>query len=68
MTQISYIYWIVSDSQIHDVARLKPILPFYLPAVMGDANRLYVSRDVIPLYRSLLPKASIITPNWFEVE
>jgi len=29
---------------------------------------LYVSPDVIPVYRSLLPKASIITPNWFEVE
>ncbi|KAI0251478.1 hypothetical protein BJV78DRAFT_1282531 [Lactifluus subvellereus] len=24
--------------------------------------------DVIPIYRSLLPKATIITPNWFEVE
>lgn len=42
-------------------------LPYQL-AVMGDAGRLYVSRDVIPIYRSLLPKASIITPNWFEVE
>lgn len=48
--------------------KLKPKLLSYLLAVMGDAGRLYVSRDVIPLYRSLLPKASIITPNWFEVE
>ncbi|KAH9074796.1 Ribokinase-like protein [Lactarius deliciosus] len=29
---------------------------------------LYVSPDVIPIYRSLLPKATIITPNWFEAE
>lgn len=48
--------------------KLKPKLLSYLLAVMGDAGRLYVSRDVIPLYRSLLPRASIITPNWFEAE
>jgi pyridoxine kinase len=48
--------------------KLKPKLLSYLLAVMGDAGRLYVSRDVIPLYRSLLPTASIITPNWFEAE
>jgi len=45
-----------------------PNIEYLLDPVMGDAGRLYVSRDVIPLYRSLLPKASIITPNWFEVE
>lgn len=45
-----------------------PNIVYLLDPVMGDAGRLYVSRDVIPLYRSLLPKASIITPNWFEVE
>jgi hydroxymethylpyrimidine/phosphomethylpyrimidine kinase len=37
-------------------------------AVIGDAGRMYVPADVISVYRSLLPKASIITPNWFEVE
>jgi pyridoxine kinase len=68
MTLISYIYWIVSDSQIYVVAKLKLELRCYLLAVMGDAGRLYVSGDVIPLYRSLLPKAFIITPNWFEAE
>ncbi|KAJ3812133.1 Ribokinase-like protein [Lentinula aff. lateritia] len=35
---------------------------------MGDAGRLYVSADVVPVYRSLLPLSTIITPNWFEVE
>ncbi len=38
------------------------------PAVMGDAGRLYVAPDVIPVYRTMLPLATIITPNWFEVE
>lgn len=29
---------------------------------------LYVSPDVIPIYKSMLPLADIITPNWFEVQ
>ena len=35
---------------------------------MGDAGSLYVASDVIPVYCSMLPLATIITPNWFEVE
>ena len=35
---------------------------------MGDAGHLYVAPDVIPVYRMMLPLATIITPNWFEVE
>ena len=35
---------------------------------MGDAGQLYVAPDVIPVYRKMLPLATIITPNWFEVE
>ncbi|KAI0289574.1 Ribokinase-like protein [Russula brevipes] len=45
-----------------------PQIIYLLDPVMGDAGHLYVPPDVIPIYRSLLPKASIITPNWFEVE
>jgi len=37
-------------------------------AVMGDAGRLYVAPDVVPVYQGMLSLASIITPNWFEVE
>jgi pyridoxine kinase len=37
-------------------------------AVMGDNGKLYVAEDVVPLYRELLSIATIITPNWFEVE
>lgn len=37
-------------------------------AVLGDSGRLYVSPDCISVYRSMLPLATIITPNWFEVE
>ncbi|KAI9453399.1 Ribokinase-like protein [Lactarius psammicola] len=48
--------------------RDNPQIIYLLDPVMGDAGRLYVSPDVIPIYRSLLPKATIITPNWFEAE
>ena len=40
----------------------------HLSAVLGDSGRLYVSPEVIPIYREALPLATIITPNWFEVE
>jgi pyridoxine kinase len=35
---------------------------------MGDSGKLYVAPDVVPVYRTMLPLATIITPNWFEVE
>lgn len=37
-------------------------------AVLGDAGRLYVSADIVPIYKELLLYSTIITPNWFEVE
>lgn len=38
-------------------------------AVMGDVGRgLYVSPDVVPVYRRMLRLADIATPNQFEVE
>jgi len=36
--------------------------------VLGDAGKLYVSADIIPIYKELLLYSTIITPNWFEVE
>ena len=45
-----------------------PNLVYLLDPVMGDAGLLYVASDVIPVYRSMLSFATIITPNWFEVE
>ncbi|KIK04610.1 hypothetical protein K443DRAFT_92818 [Laccaria amethystina LaAM-08-1] len=43
-------------------------LIYLLDPVMGDAGQLYVAADVIPVYKDLLPQATVITPNWFEVE
>lgn len=39
-----------------------------IAAVLGDSGRLYVAPEVVPIYRDALPLATIITPNWFEVE
>jgi len=43
-------------------------LIYLLDPVMGDEGQLYVSPDVVPLYKELLSSATIITPNYFEVE
>jgi hypothetical protein len=52
MTRKSYIYWIVGD--ITKVRAKKLNHRCCCLAVIGDAGRLYVSLDVIPVYRSLL--------------
>ncbi|KAK6531927.1 putative pyridoxal kinase [Orbilia ellipsospora] len=39
-----------------------------LDPVMGDSGKLYVSEMVVPVYKSLLPLADLITPNQYEVE
>ena len=35
---------------------------------MGDQGRLYVSKDVVPVYKNLLRDADLILPNQFEAE
>lgn len=35
---------------------------------MGDDGRIYVSESVIPIYKSLMPRATCATPNYFEAE
>lgn len=39
-----------------------------LDPVMGDSGKLYVSEDVVPIYKALVPHADLITPNQFEAE
>ncbi|KAG6335998.1 hypothetical protein ID866_3093 [Astraeus odoratus] len=59
------------DAVHHLARRLKagnPELIYLLDPVLGDAGKLYVAEDVIPVYRQILPLATAITPNWFEVE
>ena len=35
---------------------------------MGDDGKIYVSPEVVPIYKSLLPRANCATPNHFEAE
>ncbi|KAF9233742.1 Ribokinase-like protein [Melanogaster broomeanus] len=46
----------------------KADLLYVLDPVLGDSGKLYVAENCVPLYRQMLPLATIITPNWFEVE
>jgi pyridoxine kinase len=39
-----------------------------LDPVMGDQGRLYVSEDVVPMYKQLISHADLILPNQFEAE
>ncbi|KAI9895044.1 MAG: putative pyridoxal kinase [Vezdaea aestivalis] len=39
-----------------------------LDPVMGDEGRLYVDKDVVPVYKSLLHEADLLLPNQFELE
>ncbi|KAG8860356.1 putative pyridoxal kinase [Tulasnella sp. 330] len=57
------------EVHIQEMKATTPSLIYVLDPVMGDDGRLYVDTDVVPIYRdNLLPLATIITPNWFEVE
>lgn len=39
-----------------------------LDPVMGDNGNLYVTQDVVPVYRGLIERADLILPNQFEAE
>ncbi|ETW79061.1 hypothetical protein HETIRDRAFT_435557 [Heterobasidion irregulare TC 32-1] len=58
---------VVADLAVK-LRKQNPELIYLLDPVIGDAGRMYVAPDVIPIYRTLLPHSTIITPNWFEVE
>ncbi|XP_063242742.1 pyridoxal kinase isoform X2 [Bacillus rossius redtenbacheri] len=48
---------------------VNPELVYVCDPVMGDNGHMYVSQDLLPIYRdTILPLADIITPNQFEVE
>lgn len=51
------------------ITSLKPGSFFWvLDPVMGDNGQLYVAKDIVPAYRSLLPHADLILPNAFEAQ
>jgi len=44
------------------------LLLLVLDPVMGDDGHLYVAKEVVPVYKSIVPKADIILPNQYEAE
>lgn len=39
-----------------------------LDPVMGDNGKIYVSEEVVPAYKALVPLADLVLPNQFEAE
>ncbi|WBW72886.1 pyridoxine-pyridoxal-pyridoxamine kinase [Schizosaccharomyces osmophilus] len=55
--------------QIAKLVKAKnPNAIWVLDPVLGDNGKLYVEEAILPLYRSMLPYADLITPNGFEAE
>jgi pyridoxine kinase len=53
---------------IESIKRINPNVFVLVDPVLGDDGKFYVPVDVIPLYKSLLKQATLITPNLFEAE
>ncbi|OBZ85091.1 Pyridoxal kinase [Choanephora cucurbitarum] len=43
-------------------------LIYVCDTVMGDCGQLYVSPEIVPLYRNIMKFADVVTPNQFEAE
>ncbi|WFD33811.1 pyridoxal kinase [Malassezia cuniculi] len=54
---------------VTELRKNNPELVYLLDPVMGDMGRgMYVNPDVLPIYRSMLPLATVICPNQFEAQ
>mmetsp|Transcript_49233 Transcript_49233/g.147061 ORF Transcript_49233/g.147061 Transcript_49233/m.147061 type:complete len:522 (+) Transcript_49233:86-1651(+) len=65
--------YIGTASFLREVVRLRQMLPaasrYVCDPVMGDNGKLYVSRDLVDVYREeVLPHVTVLTPNQFEAE
>ncbi|WFD29012.1 pyridoxal kinase [Malassezia sp. CBS 17886] len=59
----------VVERWIEKMRAQTPHLVYLLDPVMGDMDRgMYVNPDVLPIYRRMLPFATIICPNQFEAQ
>lgn len=59
----------VVERLVRRMRTVNPDLLYVLDPVMGDMDRgMYVDPDVLPIYRDMLPLASMITPNQFEAQ
>lgn len=54
---------------VNDLKERNPNLIYVCDPVMGDNGKLYVPKELIPIYKDIiLPLATIVTPNLFETE
>lgn len=54
---------------VERIREVNPELIYLCDPVMGDMGRgMYVDKDVLPVYRSMLRYTTIITPNQFEAQ
>ncbi|KAI9476575.1 MAG: pyridoxal kinase [Benjaminiella poitrasii] len=53
---------------IEKLKRKNPNLIYVCDTVMGDCGSLYVSPEIIPLYKNIMKSADVVTPNQFESE
>ncbi|KAK6623657.1 hypothetical protein RUM43_009509 [Polyplax serrata] len=54
---------------VKQLRKVNPSLIYVCDPVIGDNGRIYVSKELIPIYRNeIIPLANIITPNQFELE
>ncbi|KAI9199520.1 uncharacterized protein BJ171DRAFT_491330 [Polychytrium aggregatum] len=58
----------VTQRFIEKLKRKHPSVQYVLDPVMGDEGRLYVSEELIPIYKQMCRLADIVTPNSFEAE
>ncbi|WWD17160.1 pyridoxal kinase [Kwoniella shandongensis] len=59
----------VVAKHIRKMKEANPDVTYVLDPVMGDMGTgLYVSKEVVPIYKNMLSLATVITPNQFEVE
>lgn len=56
------------SGMVDRLRQVNPDLIYVLDPVMGDDGKIYVSPEVVPIYKSLLPRANCATPNHFEAE
>ncbi|XP_018577841.1 pyridoxal kinase [Anoplophora glabripennis] len=57
------------SSVVKQLRDRNPNLIYVCDPVMGDNGKLYVPKELIPVYKNfILPLATIITPNLFEME
>ncbi|KAF3922963.1 hypothetical protein ABW20_dc0102171 [Dactylellina cionopaga] len=59
---------VAKDLKSRSVGHGRNTFFWVLDPVMGDSGKMYVSEMVVPVYKSLLPLADLITPNQYEVE